>query len=335
MTTDDNCCVRCCRPFAFFFQPCATSFKADKLDFKLDDQPWKMAFGQPSCCPTQAVAFFALRVALFLVWFAVMIWSMVDWVGSYATAPLTNYTYNASIEAVVCPMDVFQCADGSYVSREPYEGCEFAPCPIRYQYGFWWTQLTHITLIFELVYLGFAAATTGMALYSTLPDGKGNATPWFVSVTWAMQPAALVASLMVFLLYWALLYTPGDTIHGISVVTHGINFLIMLVDFLVCRQPLYLAHIFMPCGYSVAYLLFTLLYFAGGGVNHEDLVSPYIYSVLDWGGNTAGTFRLGALILLLGVPILWIFLYCCFLARRATRIALTSSRVGATQGAEV
>ena len=32
-------------------------------------------------------------------------------------------------EAGSCPADVNQCADGSYVSRNPAKGCAFNPCP--------------------------------------------------------------------------------------------------------------------------------------------------------------------------------------------------------------
>jgi hypothetical protein len=32
-------------------------------------------------------------------------------------------------DAIVCPADVKQCADGSYVSRNPDNGCAFNPCP--------------------------------------------------------------------------------------------------------------------------------------------------------------------------------------------------------------
>lgn len=32
-------------------------------------------------------------------------------------------------EGIVCPADVQQCPDGSFVSRNPDQGCAFAPCP--------------------------------------------------------------------------------------------------------------------------------------------------------------------------------------------------------------
>jgi hypothetical protein len=32
-------------------------------------------------------------------------------------------------DMIMCPMDAKECDDGSYVSREPKNNCEFAPCP--------------------------------------------------------------------------------------------------------------------------------------------------------------------------------------------------------------
>ena len=32
-------------------------------------------------------------------------------------------------DRIVCPADVKQCADGSYVSRDTAQGCAFKPCP--------------------------------------------------------------------------------------------------------------------------------------------------------------------------------------------------------------
>merc|ERR1719159_1471409 len=101
----------------------------------------------------------------------------------------------------------------------------------------------------------------------------------------------LIVSLLVFILYWALLFEPGDTVHAVSVFTHGVNFGLMMLDFTLSRQPLYLVHIYMPLAYAIFYILFSLIYY-----------------VLDW-SDPGAVGRLSALILLLGIPILWILLY--------------------------
>ncbi len=80
------------------------------------------------------------------------------------------------------------------------------------------------------------------------------------------------------------------------------------------RNPLYLSHILMPMAYAMVYLLFSLLFYAATG--------DYIYKALDW-SDPGGTGRLGGLILFLGIPILWILLYCLFLGRRCHRVSTT------------
>ena len=62
----------------------------------------------------------------------------------------------------------------------------------------------------------FAVYSTYMAIYDTkVLDGVGKATPWFISVTYVLQPLVLLTSLVVVLLYWALVYEPAD---GISLI---------------------------------------------------------------------------------------------------------------------
>ena len=49
-----------------------------------------------------------------------------------------------------------------------------------------------------------------------------------------------------------------------------------------------------------------------------------IYDALDW-GNPSGAGKLSALILFVGLPFLWILLYCIFLGRRCHRVATSES----------
>ena len=117
--------------------------------------------------------------------------------------------------------------------------------------------LTHWTLVLQLLYLWLAVYSTYMAIYDTkVPDGVGKATPWFISATYAMQPLVLVGSFLVFMGYWALVctgaYEPRDGISLIVVAVHGVNFVVMLADLLLVRNPLYLSHVLVPMAYSLS-----------------------------------------------------------------------------------
>ena len=106
--------------------------------------------------------------------------------------------------------------------------------------------VTHWTLVLELLYLWLAVYSTymDMAIYDTkVPDGVGKATPWFISATYAMQPLVLVGSLFVALLFWVFVYEPADGLEAASVAVHGVNFVVMLADLLLVRNPLYLSHV--------------------------------------------------------------------------------------------
>ena len=75
----------------------------------------------------------------------------------------------------------------------------------------------------------------------------------------------LVGSLLVALLFWALVYELGDGISPASVAVHGVNFVVMLADLLLVRNPL--SHVLVPMAYSIAYLLFSVLFYAVSGDN--------------------------------------------------------------------
>jgi len=173
-----------------------------------------------------------------------------------------------------------------------------------YSFKYWLTKLTHWGAIVELLYLSFAVATTSLAIFSSIPDGKGEATPWFVKVTWVLSSMLMVAVTLVFVMYWLLVYTPGPgKPAAISVVMHGGNFAIALVDLLLTRQPFYFEHIYIPFVFALVYVFFTALYYLAGGT-FEDGKSRYIYSSIDW-NDAGGTGSLLGVIVIVAVPLIY------------------------------
>jgi len=186
------------------------------------------------------------------------------------------------------------------------------------EFKYWLTKLTHWGAMFELVYFCFAAASTYMAIYGNVADGKGDATPWFVQATWFLASVVPCVAFLVCVLYWVLVFKPEDgSPQVLSVVMHGGNFALVLIDLLLCRQPFYIAHVYMPMLFGATYGLFTLVYYAAGGT-FEDGVSKYIYAALDW-SDPAGTGNLLGLIVLLVLPIVYCGCFCLVAARRKCR----------------
>lgn len=168
---------------------------------------------------------------------------------------------------------------------------------LKGEYGRWWIFLTHWTLTWETLYLCASTASTAMALYSSVPDGKGDAIPWFAAVTWAMQGAAMVMTLLVFVLFWLLEYNPEeDTITALTLSAHGGNCLLPLFELLLSNNPWHLAQMYVPLLYGTIYLLFTIVY--------QVIKDDYIYRVLDW-SKPAAAAQMGVIIVFVVVPICW------------------------------
>lgn len=77
---------------------------------------------------------------------------------------------------------------------------------------------------------------------------------------------------------------PGSTsLNFTNVVTHGINSVYVFINLWITGIPIRLLHFWHPLVFGYVYSVFTLVYYAAGGVNAGG--QPYIYSVLDWGSN--------------------------------------------------
>ena len=131
---------------------------------------------------------------------------------------------------------------------------------------------------------------------------KQNNIPWAVKIVWGLYIIAGTAAFVVFLGYWAFLYSPcNDSEQSMSsgnwsssdgpeescsdldvhaVHFHGVNLLLVFLDIILSRIPYQILHIFYPLLLSVPYGIFTLIYWRAGGTDPES--NEYIYSVLDY-----------------------------------------------------
>ena len=288
--------------------PCSKQFGSDRLDFMMDDEDWKGAFGKPSwmfkSMPDNA--FLGARVALAVVWMGCVS------IPPPNPRPLTPFRRRAhTCHRLTAGRFALRAqiawSIGDWVE---YEGA----------FGYWWTKLTHLTAIWEEVYFCIAAACTAVAIHGKgVPDGRGEKTPWFVVMAWFMGAANMVVTFMVFVLFWALVYE-GGPVTAISVVMHGFNFLFALIDLALNRQPFYLAHVYVPMAYSIAYIIFTVVYYAAGGT-HQDGHSRYIYKALDWGRPEASG-RLSGIIVLLAVPAIYIIFFVVVMSRHCLGVCV-------------
>ena len=82
----------------------------------------------------------------------------------------------------------------------------------------------------------------------------------------------------------------------------------------------------MPVAYSVAYILFTVIYYAARGTS-EDGHSRYIYKALDW-GNPKASGRLSGIIILLAVPSLYVVFFLTVMSRHCLGICVRDTAAG-------
>jgi hypothetical protein len=177
----------------------------------------------------------------------------------------------------------------------------------------WPIYLTHQGALIETIYLGLAFSTTAKAYYYRDVEGTKDAperTPWYCRAAWILQGIALPASFLIFVLYWGLVY--DGTLYPISPWTHGVNFVLMVLDQAISNQPMYLAHGLLFMVYAFLYVVWSYVHFASGLKNCSN--DRYIYASLNWkyAGSTA---KLAAVILFVVAPFFNIVFWCLFFRR--------------------
>ncbi|XP_078270812.1 protein rolling stone [Rhinoraja longicauda] len=112
-----------------------------------------------------------------------------------------------------------------------------------------------------------------------------------IIVQWVLQNLTCVTSLYVTVAFWSLDYTPGRVApNGVNINMHAVNSVLVLLELGMTAAPTHLAHFTGVLLYSVAFILFTLVYWAMGGTNLKG--QTFIYKSLDYSndpGVAAGT----------------------------------------------
>lgn len=141
---------------------------------------------------------------------------------------------------------------------------------------------------------------------------KQDNIPWYVKIIWLLYNTACSSAILVLIGFWGFVYSPcengtamqsessgngtTDTGSGGSgsaeqcetpdvhtIQLHGVNAVLVFLDLALSRVPYQLLHFPYSTVYTAAYIIFSVVYWGAGGVNH--IGQPYIYSVLDYGGQ--------------------------------------------------
>ncbi len=152
--------------------------------------------------------------------------------------------------------------------------------------------------------------------------------PWFAKLSWALYIVGASLTPLVVGGYWALVYRPcpsmpqntsintsmtGEQNMNVSNCTmldiyslhfHGVNLVLLLADVILNRIPFQFMHFFYPLFFMVPYVLFTVIFWAAGGVNPINREN-YVYGPLDYSNGVAPAF-LAIVLTAVPVPIYWI-----------------------------
>ncbi|KAH9524680.1 hypothetical protein Btru_027520 [Bulinus truncatus] len=135
-----------------------------------------------------------------------------------------------------------------------------------------------------------------------------------IALQWLLQNISNVSSVMVTIMFWTVVYT-GNTQTFVSINSHILNSILVLVDIMISRAPVRIQHVYMPLVYNLIYVLFTMIYWLAGGTNQKG--EPYIYKILDY-SNTPGKAAMAiVLVCLIALPMTHIGLWGLFKLRQA------------------
>lgn len=105
----------------------------------------------------------------------------------------------------------------------------------------------------------------------------------------------------------------GYKVDGLTVTTQILNTVFILLETLLGTVPVRLFHVIYPMLFTVVYVMFSVVYWAGNGTN--TLGQPYIYSVLDYSGNPTDSIGTILGFFLVGHPLTQLALFILFRVR--------------------
>ncbi|XP_063928199.1 protein rolling stone-like isoform X4 [Zophobas morio] len=82
-------------------------------------------------------------------------------------------------------------------------------------------------------------------------------------------------------LYWSLIYDEKSMdLDAMNFFVHANNSILMMIDLFVVAHPIRLLHCCYPIVFGICYALFSVIFYAAGGISREGKV--FIYNILDW-----------------------------------------------------
>ena len=99
-----------------------------------------------------------------------------------------------------------------------------------------------------------------------------------------------------------------------SINSHALNSFIVLADLLLSRAPIKVHHFLYTFLFVLAYIIFTVVYWAAGGQNH--LGQDFTYPLLNYSEHPGRAALVMLVVMFVGTPLLQLVLYATFRLRQ-------------------
>ncbi|KAL9982955.1 hypothetical protein ACROYT_G005070 [Oculina patagonica] len=137
----------------------------------------------------------------------------------------------------------------------------------------------------------------GEVIFASDPPESSPAVPmaWFHEALWVIYNIASVAAMLVTLAFWLLIFNGNNKIIGVAIISHGVNSIVMIGDTMLSSVPVRLFHVIYPMLYCIAYIVFTVIYWAASG--------GFIYPQTDYTGQPVLSAVSQLCLFFIGIPL--------------------------------
>ncbi|XP_019696114.1 protein rolling stone isoform X2 [Harpegnathos saltator] len=162
--------------------------------------------------------------------------------------------------------------------------CEFGSYELLHIYDKWPIYLTNWDIA-----LGFAQALIGGVLVSkrwrlqriSSFDPCNLRLESTERLYWFLYVVATNIAIGVTVCYWSIVYDPKiHHLDPLNIMLHVCNSVLILIDLFVTSIPFRLRNFWWCLSFVMFYLVFSVIYYAAGGLNKQGY--HYIYKILDW-----------------------------------------------------
>ena len=134
-----------------------------------------------------------------------------------------------------------------------------------------------------------------------------NKIRWYQMIHWLFFTIGSEVAIVIMVLYWSVLYQPGQTVDSFNLHVHLINGLVALLDLWVSGIPVNFLHM-------IYLMIFLSVYVVVNGIYYS-MTGDAAYHVLDYNSRLIISIGVIFLTLFVVVPILHTVLFCMYLGK--------------------